>query len=46
MGILFTSYIGDEKAIGVAYTMTGEYGYNGPWVVEPRPLLTGNVGSA
>ncbi len=46
MGILFTSYIGGEKAIGVAYTMTGEYGYNGPWVVEPQPLLTGNVGSA
>lgn len=46
MGILFTSYIGDEKAVGVAYTQTGEYGYNGPWVVEPQPLLTGNVGSA
>ncbi len=46
MGILFTSYIGDEKAIGVAYTQTGEYGYNGPWVVESQPLLTGNVGSA
>ena len=46
MGILFTSYIGSEKAIGVAYTQTGEYGYNGPWVVEPLPLLTGNVGSA
>ena len=46
MGILFTSYIGGEKAIGVAYTMTGEYGYNGPWVVEPQPLLTGTVGSA
>lgn len=46
MGILFTSYIGDEKAIGVAYTETGEYGYNGPWVVEPQPLLTGNVSSA
>ena len=46
MGILFTSYIGGEKAIGVAYTQTGEYGYNGPWIVEPEPLLTGNVGSA
>ena len=46
MGILFTSYIGGEKAVGVAYTMTGEYGYNGPWVVEPQPLLTGGVGSA
>ena len=46
MGILFTSYIGGEKAIGVAYTQTGEYGYNGPWVVESQPLLKGNVGSA
>ena len=46
MGILFTSYIGGEKAIGAAYTQTGEYGYNGPWVVEQQPLLTGNVGSA
>ena len=46
MGILFTSFIGDRKAIGAAYTQTGEYGYNGPWVVEPQPLLTGGVGSA
>ena len=46
MGMLFTSYIGDEKAIGVAYTQTGEYGYNGPWEIEPQPLLTGGVGSA
>ena len=46
MGILFTSYLGGKKAIGVAYTQTGEYGYNGPWVVEPEPLLTGGVGSA
>lgn len=46
MGILFTSYAAGEKAIGVAYTQTGEYGYNGPWVVEPQPLLTGGVGSA
>ena len=46
MGILFTSYIGGEKAIGVAYTQTGGYGYNGPWVVESQPLLKGNVGSA
>ncbi len=46
MGIMFTSYMGDEKAIGVAYTQTGEYGYNGPWEVELQPLLTGNVGSA
>lgn len=46
MGILFASYIGGEKAIGVAYTQTGEYGYNGPWTVEQQPLLTGGVGSA
>ena len=43
MGILFTSYIGGEKAIGVAYTATGEYGYNGPWTVEDEPLLKGGV---
>ena len=46
MGILFTSYIGCEKAIGAGYTQTGEYGYNGPWTVEQQPLLTGGVGSA
>ena len=47
MGILFTSWVDGEKAIGVAYTATGEYGYNGPWVVEDEPLLTGGVcGSA
>ena len=46
MGILFTSYINGEKAIGVAYTQTGEYGYDGPWTVEPEPLLKGNVGGA
>ena len=46
MGILFTSCVGGEKALGVAYTETGEYGYNGPWVVEPQPLLAGGVGSA
>lgn len=46
MGILFTTYVDGVKAVGVAYTQTGEYGYNGPWVVEPQPLLTSNVGSA
>lgn len=45
MGILFTTYVGDEKAIGVAYTATGIYGYNGPWTIEPQPLLEG-VGNA
>ena len=46
MGILFTTYIGGERTIGVAYTTTGEYGYNGPWEVDDQPLLTGGVGSA
>jgi hypothetical protein len=45
MGMLFTTYVGDEKAIGVAYTATGIYGYNGPWTIEPQPLLEG-VGNA
>lgn len=43
MGILFTTRIGDEKVIGAAYSETGAYGYNGPWVIEPQPLMTGNV---
>lgn len=42
LGILFTAYCGEEKAIGVAYSTTGTL--NGPWVVEDKPLLKG-VGS-
>ena len=39
LGILFTAYNGDDKAIGVAYSETGTL--NGPWVVEEEPLLRG-----
>ena len=39
MGILFTAYNGNEKAVGVAYSETGTL--NGPWVVEEEPLLKG-----
>lgn len=39
LGILFTAYCGDEKAVGVAYSATGTL--NGPWVVENEPLLKG-----
>ena len=39
LGILFTAYCGEEKAIGVAYSTTGTL--NGPWVVEDKPLLKG-----
>ena len=46
MGILFTTYIAGEKAIGVAYTEAGEYGYNGPWRIQQQPLMTGGVSSA
>ena len=44
MGILFTTYIGEEKALGVAYTESGHL--DGPWVIEPQPFMTGNVGGA
>ena len=39
LGILFTAYYGNEKAIGAAYSETGTL--NGPWVVENEPLLKG-----
>ena len=45
MGILFTTYIYDKKAIGVAYTEPG-HGLNGPWNIEPEPLMKDGVGGA
>lgn len=45
LGILFTTYIGDSSAVGVAYTEKG-HGLNGPWHIDPQPLLTGGVGGA
>ena len=44
LGILFTSTAGDKQAVGVAYTEKG-HGLNGPWHIEPLPLLEG-AGSA
>ncbi|MBQ4064190.1 MAG: family 43 glycosylhydrolase [Bacteroidaceae bacterium] len=43
LGILFDTEIDGESAIGVAYTEK-DHGLNGPWHIEPTPLLTGNVG--
>lgn len=43
LGILFDTAIDGASAIGVAYTEKG-HGLNGPWHIEPQPLLTGNVG--
>lgn len=43
MGMLFTAMAGGEKAVGVAYSTTGML--DGPWEIEPEPLLKG-VGGA
>ena len=43
LGILFSTYIDDEYAVGVAYAEKG-YGLNGPWHIEPEPLLRDNNG--
>lgn len=45
LGILFTTTIDGKEAIGVAYTEK-DHGLNGPWHIEPQPLLAGNVGGA
>ena len=42
LGILFSTYIDDEYSVGVAYSTM--YGLNGPWEIEPEPLLRGNHG--
>lgn len=44
MGLLFTTYVGDERRVGVAYSETGTL--NGPWLVEDKPLIEENVGGA
>ena len=44
MGLLFTTYVGDEKRVGAAYSETGTL--NGPWVVDEKPLIDENVGGA
>ena len=42
LGILFSTYIDDEYTVGVAYSTM--YGLNGPWEIEPEPLLRGKQG--
>ena len=42
LGILFSTYIDGEYAVGVAYSTM--YGLNGPWVIEPEPFLRDNNG--
>lgn len=43
MGMLFTAMDGNGKSVGVAYSTSGML--DGPWAVEPEPLLKG-VGGA
>lgn len=45
LGILFITEKNGEKALGVAYTEK-DHGLNGPWHIEPEPMLTGNYGQA
>ena len=46
LGVLFTAVEGGEKVIGVAYTQDDAVGLNGPWHIEPKPLLSGGVSGA
>lgn len=39
LGILFVACMGEEKAVGVAYSEMGTL--NGPWIVDEKPLLMG-----
>lgn len=43
LGILFTSEKEGATAVGVAYTEK-DHGLNGPWHIEPTPLLAGGYG--
>ena len=45
LGMLFTTEIDGKGALGVAYSEK-DHGLNGPWHIEPRPLLTGGYGQA
>lgn len=45
LGIFFTTEIGGATALGVAYTEKN-HGLNGPWHIEPEPMLTGGYGQA
>ena len=43
LGILFSTYIDGEYAVGVAYSEKN-HGLNGPWHIEPEPLVRDNNG--
>lgn len=45
LGLLFSTCIGEIPALGVAYSEK-DHGLNGPWHIEPAPLLTGGYGQA
>lgn len=45
LGMLFATEIDGKGALGVAYSEK-DHGLNGPWHIEPRPLLTGGYGQA
>lgn len=45
LGILFTTEKDKKTALGVAYTEK-DHGLNGPWHIEPKPMLTGGYGQA
>ena len=43
LGMLFATEIDGKSAVGVAYSEKN-HGLNGPWHIEPQPLLTGGYG--
>lgn len=43
LGMLFATEIDGKGAVGVAYSEKN-HGLNGPWHIEPQPLLTGGYG--
>ena len=43
LGILFSTYIDGEYAVGVAYSEK-DHGLNGPWHIDAEPLLRDNNG--
>ena len=45
LGILFAAEHNGSGAVGVAYSKK-QQGLNGPWNIEPEPLLTGGYGQA
>ena len=42
LGMIWTSWIGKEYTMGVAYSISGTL--DGPWVQEPKPLTPPNYG--